>query len=328
MAKVERLCARRWAAFAFSARRAWGPTRPGSMRADRRVALVPLTIAFVWLMLDPAAQGLQRRARRARAGRFPPSCCCCSCWSASITCRSACARSSSTTSQGRAREWALIANAFFAAALGARLRLRRAAHRLRLRHLREGSNEWRPTAPTAQAPPRSGRRPIRSPTTRFDVVVVGAGGAGLRASVGCAQAGLRDRLHLQGVPDPLAHRGGAGRHFRLARQYGAGRLALAHVRHRQGLGLARRPGRDRISVPQRARRRLRARTLGRAVLAHRGGQDLPAPVRRHDDRIRQGHRAAHLRRRRPHRPRHAAHALRPGAEGASANSSSSISPSI
>ena len=25
----------------------------------------------------------------------------------------------------------------------------------------------------------------------FDVVVVGAGGAGLRASVGCAQAGLR-----------------------------------------------------------------------------------------------------------------------------------------
>ena len=30
-------------------------------------------------------------------------------------------------------------------------------------------------------------------------------------------------------------------------------------------------------------------------------------------RLRQGHRAAHLRRRRPHRPRHAAHALRPGA---------------
>ena len=55
--------------------------------------------------------------------------------------------------------------------------------------------------------------------------------------------------------------------------------------------------------------------MGRAVLAHRGRQDLPAPVRRHDHRLRQGHRAAHLRRRRPHRPRDPAHALRPGAEG-------------
>ena len=40
----------------------------------------------------------------------------------------------------------------------------------------------------------------------------------------------------------------------------------------------------------------------------RGRQDLPAPVRRHDHALRQGHRAAHLRGRRPHRPRHAAHA--------------------
>ena len=48
--------------------------------------------------------------------------------------------------------------------------------------------------------------------------------------------------------------------------------------------------------------------------SRRGGrQDLPAPVRRHDHALRQGHRAAHLRRRRPHRPRHAAHAVRPGA---------------
>ncbi len=134
-------------------------------------------------------------------------------------------------------------------------------------------------------------------------------------------------LHDQGVPDPLAHGGGAGRHLRLARQHGAGRLALAHVRHGEGLGLARRPGRHRVSLPQRARRRLRARPLGRAVLAHRGGQDLPAPVRRHDDRFRQGHRAAHLRGGRPHRPRHPAHALRAGAEGEVASSSSNISPS-
>ena len=43
--------------------------------------------------------------------------------------------------------------------------------------------------------------------------------------------------------------------------------------------------------------------------------------------LRQGHRAAHLRRRRPHRPCHAAHALRPGAASIEANSSSNISRS-
>ena len=147
----------------------------------------------------------------------------------------------------------------------------------------------------------------------YDVVVVGAGGAGLRAVVGCAEAGLQDRLHHQGFPDALAYGRGAGRHRGLARQHGRGRLALAHVRHRQGRRLARRPGRDRIHVPQRAGRRLRARALGPAVLAPRGRQDLSAPVRRHDHALRQGHRAAHLRGRRPHRPRHAAHDVWPGA---------------
>ena len=162
------------------------------------------------------------------------------------------------------------------------------------------------------APAINGRAyPIEDHT--YDVVVVGAGGAGLRAVVGCSEAGLQDRLHHQGVPDPLAHGGGAGRHRGRARQYGRGRLALAHVRHRQGLGLARRPGRHRISVPQRAGRGLRARALGPAVLAPRGRQDLSAAVRRHDHALRQGHRAAHLRGRRPHRPRHAAHDVRPGA---------------
>ena len=67
----------------------------------------------------------------------------------------------------------------------------------------------------------------------FDVVVVGAGGAGLRASVGCAQAGLRTACITKVFPDSLAHGRGAGRHFGFARQYGAGRLALAYVRHRQ-----------------------------------------------------------------------------------------------
>ena len=168
---------------------------------------------------------------------------------------------------------------------------------------------------SAQSAPALGGKAYPITDHTFDVVVVGAGGAGLRASVGCAQAGLRTACISKVFPDALAHRRGAGRHFGFARQHGAGRLALAYVRHRQGRRLARRPGRDRIPVPQRAVRGLRAGPLGRAVLPHRRGQDLPAPVRRHDDRIWQGHRAAHLRRRRPHRPRHPAHALRPGAEG-------------
>ena len=54
----------------------------------------------------------------------------------------------------------------------------------------------------------------------FDVVVVGAGGAGLRATVGCSPGRPSHRLHHQGVPDPLAHGRGAGRHLRLARQHG------------------------------------------------------------------------------------------------------------
>ena len=62
-----------------------------------------------------------------------------------------------------------------------------------------------------------------------------------------------------------------------------GRLALAHVRHGQGLGLARRPGRDRIHVPQRDPGGHRARAFRRAVLAHRGRADLSAAVRRPHD---------------------------------------------
>ena len=148
----------------------------------------------------------------------------------------------------------------------------------------------------------------------YDVVVVGAGGSGLRAVVGCSEAGLKTACITKVFPDPLAHGIGAGRHRRLARQHGRGRLALAHVRHRQGVGLARRPGCDRVSLPRGAGGGLRARALGPAVLAPRGRRkNLSASVRRHDHPLRQGHRAAHLRRRRPHRPRHAAHHVRPGA---------------
>ena len=90
---------------------------------------------------------------------------------------------------------------------------------------------------------------------------------------------------------------------------------MAHVRHRQGVGLAGRRRRHGIHGARGAGRGLRARALRRAVLAHRRGQDLPAAVRRpHDEFRRRAAGAAHLRRRRPHRPRHPAHALRPVAE--------------
>ena len=77
-------------------------------------------------------------------------------------------------------------------------------------------------------------------------MVVGAGGAGLRATVGCSQAGLRTACITKVFPTrshTVAAQGGISAALG---NMGAGRLALAHVRHRQGVGLARRPGRHRI----------------------------------------------------------------------------------
>ena len=78
---------------------------------------------------------------------------------------------------------------------------------------------------------------------RHDVIVVGAGGAGPAGHAGACRGGPGHGLHHQGVPDPQPYGGGPGRHFRGAGQHGRGRLALSHVRHREGVGLARRPGR-------------------------------------------------------------------------------------
>ena len=117
------------------------------------------------------------------------------------------------------------------------------------------------------------------------------------------------RRAVEGVPDALAHGRGAGRHRRLARQHVRGQLALAHVRHDQGLRLARRPGRDRVHVQDGAAGRLRARALRDAVRPQPRRHDLPAAVRRPHGELRREAGAARVRRRRPHRPRAAAHAL-------------------
>ena len=162
----------------------------------------------------------------------------------------------------------------------------------------------------------------------YDVVVVGAGGSGLRATLGMAEQGLRTACITKVFPTrshTVAAQGGIAA---IARQHGAGQLAVAHVRHRQGLGLARRHRRDGVPRPRGAEGGLRARALRRAVLAHRGRAHLPAAVRRPHHRVRRGAAgAAHLRRRRPDRARDPAHALRPVAEAQRRSSSSSTSPS-
>ena len=56
----------------------------------------------------------------------------------------------------------------------------------------------------------------------YDVVVVGAGGAGVAGDAGHGCVRVADGLPDQGVPDAEPHGGGAGRHWRSARQYGRG----------------------------------------------------------------------------------------------------------
>ena len=99
----------------------------------------------------------------------------------------------------------------------------------------------------------------------YDVVVVGAGGSGLRATMGAAEKELKTACITKVFPTrshTVAAQGGiaAG-----PRQHGRASLDLAHVPHRQGIGLAGRPGRDRISLPRGAGRGLRARAFRRAL---------------------------------------------------------------
>ncbi len=115
---------------------------------------------------------------------------------------------------------------------------------------------------------------------RFDAVIVGAGGAGMRCSLQLARAGLSVAVLSKVFPTrshTVAAQGGIGASLGNMTR---GQLALAHVRHRQGVGLAGRPGRDRVHVPRGAQGRVRARTLRHAVRPQSGRHDLPAPVRR------------------------------------------------
>ena len=181
---------------------------------------------------------------------------------------------------------------------------------------------------TNGAAPKTNGRAYPIEDHSYDVVVVGAGGSGLRAVVGCSEAGLKTACITKVFPTrshTVAAQGGIAAALGNMGEDDWRWHMYDTVKGADWLG-----DQDAIEylVPQRAGRGLRARALGPAVLAPRGRrQDLSAPVRRHDHALRQGHRAAHLRRRRPHRPRHAAHDVRPGAASTRPSSTSNISPS-
>ena len=160
--------------------------------------------------------------------------------------------------------------------------------------------------------PKGGAQAYPIEDHTYDVVVVGAGGSGLRAVVGCSEAGLKTACITKVFPTrshTVAAQGGIAASLGNMGEDDWRWHMYDTVKGSDWLG-----DQDAIEylVPRGAGGGLRARALGPAVLAPRGRrQDLPAPVRRHDHPLRQGHRPAHLRRRRPHRPRHAAHAVRP-----------------
>ena len=144
----------------------------------------------------------------------------------------------------------------------------------------------------------------------YDVVVVGAGGSGLRATMGAAEKGLKTACITKVFPTrshTVAAQGGIAASL--------GNMGPDHwtwhmydtVKGSDWLG-----DQDAIEymVPRGAGRGLRARACRRAVQPHHRGQDLPARLRRHDAEHGRGAAGpAHLRRRRPHRPRHAPRAL-------------------
>ena len=162
----------------------------------------------------------------------------------------------------------------------------------------------------------------------FDVVVVGAGGAGLRATVGCAQAGLRTACITKVFPTrshTVAAQGGVAASLGNMGPDNWSWHMYDTVKGSDWLG-------DQDAIEYLCRNAPAAvyelEHWGVPFSRTAGRQDLPAPLRRHDHRFRQGPAgAAHLRRRRPHRPRHAAHAVWPGAEAIRPSSSSNISPS-
>ena len=149
-----------------------------------------------------------------------------------------------------------------------------------------------------------------------DVVVVGAGCTGMRAAIEAFDTGAN-----VGVVSNCTPRGVIRARRRAAstrRSATPPRTAReARVRHREGLRLPGRPGRDRDPRVRGARRHLPARALGLRLLAERRGHARATAVRR-------GRFAAHRVLRRHHGPRPHPRALRAAHEAPGAGPARSV----
>ena len=147
------------------------------------------------------------------------------------------------------------------------------------------------------------RRNIR--LHEHDVIVIGAGGAGLRAAIEASARGRVGRARLQVAARQGPHRHGRGRHRRGARQRRRARqlegpLRRHHARRAVRQQLAHGPA----SRPGSPGPRPRTRSLGRRLRPHPGRPHPPAELRRPQV-------PAARPRRRPHRPRADPHAAGP-----------------
>ncbi len=154
---------------------------------------------------------------------------------------------------------------------------------------RQRRNQRRLTAANGHA------YPIEDHT--YDVVVVGAGGAGLRAVVGCGEAGLRTACITKVFPTrshTVAAQGGISASLGNMHEDNWRWHMYDTVKGSDWLG-------DQDSIEYMVRNAPDAvyelEHWGVPVLAHRRRPDLSAPVRRHDHGLRQGPGPAHLRRR-------------------------------
>ena len=211
-----------------------------------------------------------------------------------------------------------------ASAKGARPRPRCYAARNPTRYLRDPQREPRD--------PRLSRTPISTLTTslplpaggtgaytvidhEYDAVVVGAGGAGLRAAIGLSEHGLKTACITKLFPTrshTVAAQGGINAALGNMTEDDWRWHAYDTIKGADWLG-------DQDAIQYMCRRHRegcdRARELRLALLAHRRRQDLPARVRRPVTGLRQGRSGVQVRvRGRSHRSRHASHSLRPGAE--------------
>src|SRR6185437_10117043 len=142
----------------------------------------------------------------------------------------------------------------------------------------------------------------------YDVVVVGAGGSGLRATFGMGAAGLKTACITKVFPTrshTVAAQGGIGAALGNMGEDDWRWHMYDTVKGSDWLG-------DQDAIEYMCREAipgLRTGAFRRPVQPHGGWPDLPAPVRRAHDGIRQGAGDARLRRRGPHRPCHPAHAV-------------------